>query len=379
MGRAGRLRHIAGSWRCPFHRHSSRTAISSSDDSTERFVSRMATAQQIIALLNSHVQGDQEQFLSIALQVAAGEARSGRKDTADQLRRLVQAARNEAAHRSAGKTQEGEPIPLARPRGELQTLLSTQYPKLRLSQMVLDRATVKRLGDLLEQQRQRDLLREHGKVPSSRILLAGPPGSGKTMTAAALAGELHLPLFSVRLDALITRFLGETASKLRLIFDHIAATRGVFLFDEFDAIGGHRGADNDVGEMRRVLNSFLQFMEEANSTDSVIIAATNHPELLDHALARRFDDVIVYGLPDKKAAQKVIEQHLGTFRPRQVQWVKILPATEGLSHAEIARAVDDVIKRAILAGAATARSVDVAATLADRQQAKLALSGKREV
>ena len=337
----------------------------------------MATAQQIIALLNSHVQGDQEQFLSIALQVAAGEARSGRKDTADQLRRLVQSARNEARQVLTKPTDSA--IPIARPKGELQTLLSVQYPKLRLAQMVLEPGTVKRLADLLQQQAQRDLLRQHNKVPSSRVLLAGPPGSGKTMTAAALAGELHLPLFSVRLDALMTRYLGETQSKLRLIFDHVAAARGVFLFDEFDAIGGHRGADNDVGEMRRILNSFLQFMEEANSTDSVIIAATNHPELLDHALARRFDDVIIYAMPDRKAAEKVIERHLGTFRPKQVQWAKILPASEGLSHAEISRAVDDVIKRTIMAGGTNAKSADLVSALSERQQAKLALSGKREV
>ena len=337
----------------------------------------MATAQQIIALLNSHVQGDQEQFLSIALQVAAGEARSGRKDTADQLRRLVQSARNEA--RQVHTKPADSAIPIARPKGELQTLLSVQYPKLRLAQMVLEPSTVKRLADLLQQQAQRDLLRQHNKVPSSRILLAGPPGSGKTMTAAALAGELHVPLFSVRLDALMTRYLGETQSKLRLIFDHVAAARGVFLFDEFDAIGGHRGADNDVGEMRRILNSFLQFMEEANSTDSVIIAATNHPELLDHALARRFDDVIIYAMPDRKAAERVIERHLGTFRPKQVQWAKILPASEGLSHAEIARAVDDVIKHTIMASGTNAKSADLVSALSERQQAKLALSGKREV
>ena len=337
----------------------------------------MASAQQIIALLHSHVQGDQEQFLSIALQVAAGEARSGRKDTADQLRRLVQAARNEARQAQLGPKPDST-IPIARPRGELQTLLSVQYPKLRLSQMVLDNATVKRLDDLLQQQAQRDLLRAHGKVPSSRLLLAGPPGSGKTMTAAAIAGELHLPLFSVRLDALITRYLGETASKLRLIFDHITATRGVFLFDEFDAIGGCRGADNDVGEMRRILNSFLQFMEEGNSTDSVIIAATNYPELLDYALGRRFDDVIVYDMPDDKAARQVIERHLGTFRPKQVAWAKILPAAAGLSHAELARGVDDVIKRAIMVGGTIAKSDAIAAALSRRQEAKLALSGKRE-
>ena len=336
----------------------------------------MATAQQIIALLNSHVQGDQEQFLSVALQVAAGEARSGRKDTADQLRRLVQSARNSA--RQTVLKPIDDAIPIARPKGELQTLLSVQYPKLRLAQMVLEPATINRLNDLLQQQAQRDLLREHNKVPSSRILLAGPPGSGKTMTAAALAGELHVPLFSVRLDALMTRYLGETQSKLRLIFDHVATARGVFLFDEFDAIGGHRGADNDVGEMRRILNSFLQFMEETNRTDSVIIAATNHPELLDHALARRFDDVIVYAMPDRKAAEQVIERHLGTFRPKQLQWAKILPASEGLSHAEIARAVDDVIKRAIMASGTRAKSTDLVSALSERQQAKSALSGKRE-
>lgn len=339
---------------------------------------KMATAQQIIALLNSHVQGDQEQFLSIALQVAAGEARSGRKDNADQLRRLVQAARNEAAHRKPAKTGDTSAIPIARPKGELQALLSTSYPKLHLAQMVLDKAMTKRLTDLLKQQAERDLLRQHGKAPSSRILLAGPPGSGKTMTAAAIAGELHLPLFAVRLDALITRYLGETATKLRLIFDHIAATRGVFLFDEFDAIGGHRGADNDVGEMRRILNAFLQFMEEPNSTDSIVIAATNHPELLDHALGRRFDDVIVYSMPDKRAAQKVIERQLGMFRPRQVQWSKVLPAAEGLSHAEITRAVDDVIKRTILRGETVTKSASIAAALTERRSAKLALSGAEE-
>lgn len=336
----------------------------------------MATAQQIIALLSSHVQGDQEKVLAIALQVAAGEARSGRKDTAEQLRKLVQVARSATSRQAPASDTTA--IPIARPKGELQTLLSVQYPKLRLEQMALDKLTVKRLTEVLSQQGQRERLRSFGKTPSTRLLLAGPPGSGKTMTAAALAGELHLPLFTVRLDALITRYLGETAAKLRLIFNHIAATRGVFLFDEFDAIGGHRSADNDVGEMRRILNSFLQFLEEGNATDSIIIAATNHPELLDTALARRFDDVLIYAMPDRKAAEKVIERHLGLFRPKQVHWSKVLPACEGLSHAEIARAVDDVIKRAILADKQVASSGELIAALEERRAAKHALSGKRD-
>ncbi|WP_334146265.1 AAA family ATPase [Hyphomicrobium sp.] len=308
--------------------------------------------------------------------MAAGEARSGRKDNAEQLRKLVQAARSgQSRQKPAGETAA---IPIARPKGELQALLSVQYPKSTLDEMALDAKIAARLRGILEQQSQRELLRSFGKVPSTRLLLAGPPGSGKTMTAAALAGELHIPLFTVRLDTLITRYLGETAAKLRLIFDHIATTRGVFLFDEFDAIGGDRGADNDIGEMRRILNSFLQFMEEETRSDSLIVAATNYPELLDFALARRFDDVVVYAMPDTKAARKVIERHLGLFRPRQLQWAKILPACEGLSHAEIARAVDDVIKRAILDGEAKASSAKLLAALRERASAKQALSGRRE-
>jgi SpoVK/Ycf46/Vps4 family AAA+-type ATPase len=143
------------------------------------------------------------------------------------------------------------------------------------------------------------------------MLLVGPPGTGKTMTASALAGELHLPLFTVRLEALFSRFFGETAAKLRLLFDQIAQTRGVYLLDEFDAIGSHRGDPNDVGEIRRVLNSVLAFMEEPNSTDSLVLAATNHVGILDEALPRRFDEVIEYSYPDREAARAILERRLG--------------------------------------------------------------------
>ena len=281
----------------------------------------MATTRQIIALLSSHNQGDEEQFLSIALQVAANEARRGRKDVADELRRLVDAAREQkerpAARRSAAGSSDVA-IPISRPRGELQNLLVATYPKVRFDDVVLRPDLRARLDRLVHQQRQRDRLREFNQTPSSRLLLVGPPGSGKTLTASALAGELHLPLFTIRLDTVITRFMGETAAKLRLIFDQIASARGVYLFDELDAIGGRRAADNDVGEMRRVLSSFLQFLEESNSTDSLVVAATNHPELLDRALFRRFDDILEYALPDPEAIQRLLATRLDAFRPSRV-------------------------------------------------------------
>jgi SpoVK/Ycf46/Vps4 family AAA+-type ATPase len=308
----------------------------------------MATARQIIALLSSLNQGDEEQVFAIALQVAATEAKRGRRVVSDELRVLVEQGRERKSNRERSRSASDVVVPITKPRGELQNLLTTTYPKTRLSDVILERATAERLEDVIEQQRKRDELRHHGLVPISTLLLMGPPGSGKTLTASALAGELHLPLYAVRFDSVITRFMGETASKLRLIFDQIASSRGVYLFDEFDAIGGKRNADNDIAEMRRVLNSFLQFLEEPQSTDSLILCATNHPELLDRALFRRFNEVLEYSLPDQKAAQDLLNARLRAFGFGESWWPIIGDYIAGLSHAELVAAAEDVMKQVIL-------------------------------
>ena len=217
----------------------------------------MVSARQMIALLSSLNEGDDEQFYAIALQVAATEARRGRVEVANELRAKVDAARNKKEAEPRLEVKRGRiVVPITQPRGELQKLLTTSAPKTRLTNLSVAPEIRSRLERFVRQQRSRERLRQYAKVPNSRLLLMGPPGCGKTLTAAALAGELHLPLHVIRLDSVITRFMGETAAKLRLIFDHISANRGLYLFDEFDAIGGKRTSDNDVGEMRRVLNSF---------------------------------------------------------------------------------------------------------------------------
>lgn len=326
------------------------------------------STKQILALLNSHVDGDEDQFLSIAMQIAAQEARQGRTEEAEKLKRLVQKARDQ---RRLGKTAGGQtPIPLARPRGELQGLVESTYPKLTLSNMVLSDDVSARLMRIVRQQRERTTLREHGQTPATHMLLVGPPGTGKTMTASALAGELQLPLFTVRLEALFSRFFGETAGKLRLLFDQVGQTRGVYLLDEFDAIGARRGDPNDVGEIRRVLNSILAFMEEPNSTDSLVLAATNHVEILDEALARRFDEVIEYDLPDAVSARAIIERRLGKFKFAAKSWPALETSLEGLSQGELVRAADAVVKDAILEGASKASPEALLDALENRQTLK---------
>jgi SpoVK/Ycf46/Vps4 family AAA+-type ATPase len=300
----------------------------------------MATADQLRALLESYNEGDQDRFWSVATQVAAHEARQGHRQLATDLKTLIDEGR---------KREPAAPkaIPINQPRGELTGLLDVTYPKQRLDELILPAELAKQLREVLHEQRQRARLEAHGLQPVRRILLIGPPGTGKTMTAAALAGELHLPLFTVQLDGLMSKFLGETAAKLRLIFEAMRQTPGVYFFDEFDALGAERATGNDVGEMRRVLNSFLQLVERDESR-GLVLAATNHRQLLDHALFRRFELMLEYRHPDPQLAALMLRSRIPPLDGAKLDWDALGAHAQGLSHAEIARAAEQAAKQAIL-------------------------------
>jgi SpoVK/Ycf46/Vps4 family AAA+-type ATPase len=243
--------------------------------------------------------------------------------------------------------------------------------------MVLEAPIRSRLDRVLLEQRQRERLTSHGYSPLRKLLLIGAPGTGKTMTASALAGELGVPLFTILLDGLITKFMGETAAKLRLVFDAVASTRGVYFFDEFDALGNDRGAKNDVGEVRRVLNSFLQFLEQDES-DSLIVGATNHPALLDHALFRRFDDVLEYGPPSEELALEIIQNRTALLSTAELDWSAVANAAKSLSHAELTKACDQAAKDTILANSTTLKTSSLVTALNERRTAAGGRGGARE-
>jgi ATP-dependent protease Clp ATPase subunit len=302
----------------------------------------MPSADQLKALLKAYAEGDDAQFHSIAMQIAAGEARIGHGKLAEELRDLIDRARVRVPKPGPS------PIPMVRPRGEVSDLLTVSYPTARLTDLILAPKTGKILDRVIREHKTIRDIRAHGLAPRKKLLLVGPPGTGKTMTASAIAGELSLPLFVVRLDRLITRYMGETAAKLRLIFDAIAQTRAVYLFDEFDSIGSERGLANDVGEIRRVVNSFLQMVEQ-DTSDSVIIAATNHPAILDRALFRRFDDIIEYVLPTRDQIKAALRAKIaGAKMGARIQWAKLADRAVGLSYADITRAAEDALKQALI-------------------------------
>lgn len=303
----------------------------------------MATAEQIKALLKTHAERDEERFYAVALQVAASAARTGHTKLAGDIKTLVERGRTRAPMAPVGAL-----VPLLKqPKGDLSGILEISNPGTGAGEIVLSEEVSGRLKRVILEQRQKDKLEQFGLQPRRKLLFTGSPGTGKTMSAAVLATELKLPLYTILLDGLITRYMGETAAKLRLIFDHIQQTRAVYLFDEFDAIGAQRGATNDVGEIRRVLNSFLLFVEQDRS-DSVIVAATNHPELLDRALHRRFDDIIIFDLPDAVRISRLIENRLAAFHLSSLAIDSLARQAEGLSCAEVVLACDDAAKEAVL-------------------------------
>ena len=326
----------------------------------------MATADQVKALIRSHADGDDSRFYAIAMQVAAQAARSGHGKFAQELRELVDQVKARA--KVVEPVRGPRSVPLAQPRGELAGLLTVGYPRTRVVDMALTDALRARIDRVLTEQRQRDRIREHGFAPMRKLLLLGPPGTGKTMTAAALAGDLGVPLFSIQLDGLITKYMGETAAKLRLVFDAIQSTRGVYLFDEFDALGGERGSKNDVGEIRRVLNSFLQFLDQDES-DSLVLGATNHVGLLDRALFRRFDAVLEYVLPTAEIAARVMRARLGLLDTSGIDWGAAAKVAQGLSHAEIAMACEQAAKNAILDYSTSVRDSELGRALEERRSA----------
>jgi SpoVK/Ycf46/Vps4 family AAA+-type ATPase len=296
----------------------------------------MAMAEQIKALIRSHFDGNAERFVTVALQIAAHEAKTGHPAVAHDIRLYIDRA----------KKRHGLMPGLSLSR-DLSDMLLESKPDERLSNLIVPEAVRQRLDRILDEYRQRQTLKQYGMAHRRRLLLAGPPGTGKTMTASVLAHELHLPLHTILMHKLVTKFMGETSAKLRQIFDVIQEEPGVYLFDEFDAIGAQRGREHEVGEMRRVLNSFLQFIEQ-DTSDSMIIAATNTFDVLDTALFRRFDDVLYYDLPSSEELAQLIQNRLNGLMATSVKPDAIAKEVGGLSHAEITRACDDAIKQVLL-------------------------------
>lgn len=296
----------------------------------------MATADQILSLIRNHLNNDDTQFRKVALQISAVEARSGHAIVARTIQELL----------NQKKTSLGTVRLVSKNKGIDDLLLQVDtYDDM--TSLVLSQELKEKLDRVIKEYLKKETLSKYGLANRRKLLLYGASGTGKTMTASALAKEFNLPFFVVRTEKVVTKFMGETGQKLGRIFDFINEVPAVYLFDEFDAIGSQRGMDNEVGEQRRILNTFLQLLERDDS-DSFIIAATNSIESIDKAMFRRFDDVIEYKLPDREQRLALLREYL--YTAKDLDFSSAEPLFDGMSHAEIKMVCSDIFKESLLNG-----------------------------
>lgn len=294
----------------------------------------MATADQILSLIRNHLNNDDTQFRKVALQISAVEARSGHAIVARTIQELL----------NQKKTSLGT-VRLVSKNKDIDDLLLQVDTYGDMTSLVLSQELKEKLDRVIKEYLKKETLSKYGLANRRKLLLYGASGTGKTMTASALAKEFNLPFFVVRTEKVVTKFMGETGQKLGRIFDFINEVPAVYLFDEFDAIGSQRGMDNEVGEQRRILNTFLQLLERDDS-DSFIIAATNSIESIDKAMFRRFDDVIEYKLPDIEQRLALLREYLYTAKDLDFSSAESL--FDGMSHAEIKMVCSDIFKESLL-------------------------------
>lgn len=302
----------------------------------------MARGELLRKLFLAHQRHADEEFRAVALQVIVEEERKGNHRLARDLKRILE---------NAGPTvrpvshMNGASVP--RDRERQMDLVDIRQPERRLQDILLSKDSLAAIERVLQEYRKAELLRIHGLKPSTKLLFCGPPGCGKTLCAEVIASELGLPLLYTRFDAIVSSYLGETAANLRRVFEYASSGRWVVLFDEFDAIGKARDDATEHGEIKRVINSFLQLLD-GFTAPSILIAATNHEQLLDPALWRRFDEILMFPRPSVHDIRSLLRMKLKNFPRTGFDLKTAASRMKGMSHADVERVCFDAIKTAIL-------------------------------
>lgn len=305
----------------------------------------MASGDLLKKMFKGYVQRDDEGFDAAAMQIIAEETRKNHNLLARDLQRILDNGRPRSA--SSTGLREFESLPRDRERNT--GLLEIRSPDRYLADIILSKDVEQQVDLILEEFRATAILETYGLPPRRKLLFCGPPGCGKTLCAEVISAELGLPLLYTRFDAVISSYLGETAANLRKVFEYAARGSWVVFFDEFDAIGKSRDDAGEHGELKRVVNAFLQLLDRFRS-DSILVAATNHEGLLDNALWRRFDDILYFAKPAEDQILPLLQLKLGGFRHQGLNLQEYVRQMLGWSHADIERVCIEAMKMNVLAG-----------------------------
>jgi SpoVK/Ycf46/Vps4 family AAA+-type ATPase len=304
---------------------------------------QMADVDTLRRLFRAFRDQNETTFRKVAESIIADQLAANHHGQAKELRAALGTDSNPSTSRRAS----GGLTALPRDRRSGEQLLTIYHEPANTQHLLLEDSTKQRIDRFINERRNAKKLASYGYSPKNKILFWGPPGCGKTLTAHHLANEFGLKVGVVRLSALISSYLGDTASHLQQVFDTAQQTPMVVLFDEIDSVAKTRDDSRDVGELKRVVNSLLQAMDTFVAKDSILIGASNHQYMLDPAIWRRFDDVILFPSPSVRARKQFILHHLNgiTFKGSLDVLVK---QTAGLSFAQLEQVLIEAIKSMIL-------------------------------
>lgn len=304
----------------------------------------MASGESLIKLFKSFKENDQVEFTNIAQAIINEERKKNHNLLANKLHNILydeSITLKEVTRKSLNISE----LPKDKESGF--ELVDLKVPKRRLDNIIISTSNRNKINDIIMEYQNKELLEGYKLYPKTKILFCGPPGCGKTVTAEAIANELNINLLQTRFDSIISSYLGETSTNLRKVFDFSTRGEWILFFDEFDAIGKSRDDSSDHGELKRVVNNFLQLLDNY-SRKNIIIAATNYESMIDRALWRRFDEVIYFGKPNIDEIHKAIELNLRNYHHKKLNLNKFNDRIEDFSYSDIERMCIDCIKKSIL-------------------------------
>nr|DAI37712.1 MAG TPA: ATPase [Caudoviricetes sp.] len=305
----------------------------------------MASGDDLLKLFKAFKENDKVSFTKVAYDIIEEEKRKNHSLLASKLENMLFKNDKACTFKSSKTTYLSKQIPVDKESGF--DLMEMKFPKKCLDDIVLMENNQKKIEGILNEFKKKEILRSYGQYPKTRILFCGPPGTGKTITAEAISNELGIPMLYTRFDSIISSFLGETATNLRKIFEFSNEGEWVLFFDEFDSIAKSRDISSEHGELKRVVNSFLQLIDNFPK-DKIVIAATNYEKLIDKALWRRFDEIIFFDKPNIKEIMKLIDKILKKYKKKEFSLENNSKKMIGMSFSDIERLCNNVIKEMIL-------------------------------
>lgn len=303
----------------------------------------MARADLLKKLFSSFKHDDRELFYKIASEIIEDERKKNHGILADDLKLILngsfQSPRNVSSFTTNTPKDSDKDAPL----------VEVIYPDKYFSDLITTDEKIVQLEEVVKEFNNWDVLVSNGVFPTRRVLFYGPPGCGKTLAAKTLAAEIGIPMLYVRFDALISSYLGETSSNIRKVFEYAKNDSWVIFFDEFDAIGRSRSDASEHGEIKRVVNAFLQQIDNYKGR-SLIIAATNYEQSLDYAIWRRFDETIRFDMPTNEEKLKLFSLKIKKFKGPDYALEQYLNNLKQFSHSDIERISQIIMKQCILEG-----------------------------